>query len=111
MAKKTITSIIDDFDGAEGASTVRFGFEGSDYEIDLGADHRQALADLLLPYISAGRSIQRRATATTTGLRGASGSNDPAIRIWAKSNGIEVPSRGRLSEGLRSRYAKEHVQV
>ena len=35
MAQKIQTLFIDDLDGSEAAGTVRFGLDGTDYEIDL----------------------------------------------------------------------------
>jgi hypothetical protein len=32
--------LIDDLDGGEAAGTVRFGLDGTEYEIDLSAAHR-----------------------------------------------------------------------
>ena len=35
MAQKVQTLLIDDLDGGEAEATVRFGLDGTDYEIDL----------------------------------------------------------------------------
>jgi hypothetical protein len=47
MAQKIQTLFIDDLDGSEAEGTVRFGLDGTDYEIDLNAGHAQALRDAL----------------------------------------------------------------
>jgi Lsr2 len=39
MAQKIQTLFIDDIDGGEAEGTVRFGIDGSEYEIDLSATH------------------------------------------------------------------------
>ena len=41
------TLFIDDLDGSEAEDTIRFGLDGTEYEIDLNAEHGQALRDAL----------------------------------------------------------------
>ena len=45
MAQKVQTLFVDDLDGSEAEGTVRFGLDGTDYEIDLNAKHAQELRD------------------------------------------------------------------
>ena len=51
MAQKIQTLFIDDLDGSEADGTVRFGLDGTDYEIDLNAKHAQELRDALARYV------------------------------------------------------------
>ena len=60
MAQKIQTVFVDDLDGSEAEGTVRFGLDGSEYEIDLNAGHAQALREALAPYVSAARRAGRR---------------------------------------------------
>jgi hypothetical protein len=39
------TLFIDDIDGSAAEGTVRFGLDGTEYEIDLNAEHAQQLRD------------------------------------------------------------------
>ena len=55
MAQKIQILFIDDLDGSEAEGTVRFGLDGTDYEIDLNAEHAQALRDALARYVHAAR--------------------------------------------------------
>ena len=55
MAQKVQTLFVDDLDGSAADGTVRFGLDGTDYEIDLNTEHAQALRDALARYVSAGR--------------------------------------------------------
>ena len=41
MAQKVQTLFIDDIDGSAAEGTVRFGLDGTEYEIDLNAGHAQ----------------------------------------------------------------------
>ena len=47
MAQKVQTLFIYDLDGSEADGTVRFGLDGTEYEIDLNTDHAQELRDAL----------------------------------------------------------------
>ena len=53
MAQKIQTLLIDDLDGGEAAGTVRFGLDGTEYEIDLSAAHSDELRKALEQYLSA----------------------------------------------------------
>ena len=55
MAQKVQTLFVDDLDGSEAEGTVRFGLDGTEYEIDLNA---QQLRDALARYVAAGRRVR-----------------------------------------------------
>ena len=96
MAQKIQTLLIDDLDGSQADGTVRFGLDGSEYEIDLNAEHAQALRDVLARYVKAGRRSRGGARRPGRGGRGAAGGlNTTEVREWAKGQGIEVKDRGR----------------
>src|SRR5260370_20234849 len=91
MAQKVQTLFIDDLDGSEADGTVRIGLDGTDYEIDLNAEHTRQLRDALARYISAARwaggSIRSRPAAPArprrpdpTALKSASGPRPRASR-------------------------------
>jgi hypothetical protein len=50
MAQKVQTLFVDDLDGSEAEGTVRFGLDGTEYEIDLNAKHARQLRDTLPRY-------------------------------------------------------------
>ena len=56
VAQKIQAIFIDDLDGGDADGTVRFGLDGTEYEIDLNAGHAQALRDALAPYVRAART-------------------------------------------------------
>ena len=98
MAQKIQTLFIDDLDGSEAEGTVRFGLDGTEYEIDLNAEHAQALRDALARYVGAAR---RAGGGTRRPARGgrraqADGVHSTEVREWAKAQGIEVKDRGRV---------------
>ena len=102
MAQKIQTLFIDDLDGTEAEGTVRFGLDGAEYEIDLNAEHAEALRDALARYVSAARraSGAARRPARTGRRAAASGLNTGEVREWAKAQGIEVKDRGRVPAEL-----------
>jgi hypothetical protein len=56
VAQKIQTLFIDHLgrEGSEAEGTVRFGLDGTEYEIDLNAEHAQALRDALARYVGGG---------------------------------------------------------
>lgn len=107
MAKKVVVQLVDDIDGGAASETVVFALDGTTYEIDLSDDHAAQLRESLSYWIANGRrSTGRRAA--PRGPRRAGGNSDTArIREWARSQGIPVPERGRVSAELRERYERE----
>jgi len=102
VAQKVQTLFIDDLDASAADGTVRFGLDRSEYEIDLNAEHAQALRDALARYMSAGRRVGGSARRPVRSGRRApvSGLNTTEVREWAKAQGIEVKDRGRVPAEL-----------
>jgi len=93
----------DDLDGSPADETVRFGFGGTEYEIDLSKKNAAALRKQLAPFIEharkAGRGQSRRAARTA-----ASRQRSDDIRTWAKDQGIAVSERGRIPANVVEQY-------
>jgi hypothetical protein len=106
VAQKIQTLFIDDIDGSTAEGTIRFGLDGTEYEIDLNAEHAQQLRDALAAYVRAGRRMSggSRRAARTGGRRSAGGLNTTEVREWAKAQGIEVKDRGRVPAELVARF-------
>lgn len=102
MAQKVQTLFVDDIDGSAADGMIRFGLDGTDYEIDLNTEHAQALRDALAPYINAARRASGGARRQVRNGRKApvNGVNTTEIREWAKAQGIEVKDRGRVPAEL-----------
>jgi hypothetical protein len=98
VAQKVQTLFIDDIDGSAAEGTVRFGLDGTEYEIDLNAEHAQQLRDALAGYVRVGRRV---GGGPRGGRRGsASALNTTEVREWAKAQGIKVKDRGRVPAEL-----------
>ena len=102
MAQKAQTLFVDDLDGSEAEGTVRFGLDGTEYEIDLNAKHARQLRDALARYAAAGRRLGASARRPARGGRKAQPNalNTTEVREWAKAQGIDVKDRGRVPAEL-----------
>ena len=112
MAQKVQTLFIDDLDGGEADSTVRFGLDGADYEIDLSTEHARALRDALARYVEAARRARGGARRPArSGLRArADGVDSTEVREWAKAQGIDVKDRGRVPAELVVKFKAATTQ-
>ena len=102
MAQKIQTLFVDDLDDSEAEGTVRFGLDGTDYEIDLNAKHAQELRDALARYVAAGRRVRAstRQPARSARKTQPNALNTTEVREWAKAQGIDVKDRGRIPAEL-----------
>jgi hypothetical protein len=84
MAKKVTVTLVDDFDG-EGAAdeTVEFGLDGVSYEIDLSGRR-------------VGGRRRGRSAGSGRGRAAIDREQSAAIREWARRNGHNVSTRGRI---------------
>ena len=119
MAQKVNIVLVDDIDGSEATETVSFGLDGTTYEIDLNDANAAALRDALAGYVGHGRKVgaaprragRRSGSTGSSGSGSASSAGGPSakeIRDWARSNGHDVPERGRVSAEVREAYAAAH---
>ncbi|MBT2501596.1 Lsr2 family protein [Curtobacterium sp. ISL-83] len=117
MAQKVTVQLVDDLDDSpitpgEGR-TLEFGFDGSSYEIDLTNDNVDKFREAISDYVAAARKVSGRRTSGATGAPKAApkrGNSEELakIREWAKENGYEVSTRGRISTQVQEAYAAAH---
>jgi len=102
MAQKVSVVFEDDLTGGPAEQTVRFAFDGTDYEIDLNAKNAATFSKQLAPYIEharrAGRAQARPGRAAVNRQRSAD------IRAWAKEHGLAVSERGRIQATVLEQY-------
>jgi hypothetical protein len=105
MAQKVNIILVDDIDGSEATETVTFGLDGTSYEIDLNDANAAALREAISPYVGHARKVGRASGRRTAKAASASGGT-PAkeIRDWARSNGYDVPDRGRIPAEVREAF-------
>jgi hypothetical protein len=103
MAQKIAVALEDDLDGGPADETVRFGLDGTEYEIDLSTKNANAFRRQLAPFIEharkAGRGQRRRPGRTVS-----SRERSADIRAWAKDQGITVSERGRIPASVVEQY-------
>ncbi len=101
MATKVTIALEDDLDGGPADETVRFGFGGAQYEIDLNKKNARAFRKQLAPFVEharrAGRGQRRPPTSSSRQRSG-------DIRAWAKEHGIAVSERGRIPASVLEQY-------
>src|ERR1700744_5484965 len=104
MAQRIQTLLIDDIDGGEAAGTVRFGLDGTEYEIDLSAAHSGELREALARYLAHARRTGGAAKGAGRGRRVGAAVDTAKVREWAKGQGIEVKGRGRVPADVLEQY-------
>jgi hypothetical protein len=104
MAQQTQTLFIDDIDGGPAEGTVRFGLDGTDYEIDLSTAHSEELHKVLAGYVTHARKAAVTARRGHRGRRGADVLDTRKVREWAKGQGIDIKERGRVPAEVIEKY-------
>jgi nucleoid-associated protein Lsr2 len=103
MAQKVTVVLEDDLTGGPADQTIRFAFEGTDYEIDLNAKNPATFSGQLAPYIAHARPAGR-AQPHRPGRAAASRQRSGDIRAWAKEHGLAVSERGRIPASVVEQY-------
>lgn len=109
LAQKVNIVLVDDIDGSEATETVSFGLDGTSYEIDLNDKNAAALREAISGYVGHARKVggARRGRKTAAASAGG-GTSAREIRDWARSNGYDVPDRGRVSADVRAAFEAAH---
>lgn len=97
MARIERVILTDDIDGSEAASTLQFGVNGRDYEIDLSAENLEKFHSALEEFVSAASQTKKKSKPAT-------GGDADRIRQWAAEVGMEVNPRGRLKKEVVEAY-------
>lgn len=111
MAQKVHIVLVDDLDGSEATESVSFGLDGTSYEIDLNDANAARLRDALAEFVGHARKVgsaSRRGGRRSSAAAASTGPSAREIRDWARSNGYDVPDRGRVSAEVREAFAAAH---
>jgi Lsr2 len=106
MATRIVSDLRDDLDGSKAKETVRFSLDGVEYEIDLSERNANRLRNSLSDFIAHGRKIGGRKRRSNG--RGTDKAQLARIRSWAKSHGMKVSDRGRISQEVQDAYQASH---
>jgi len=104
MAQQIQTLFIDDIDGGPAEGTVRFGLDGTDYEIDLSTVHKEELHKVLAAYVTHARKAAGTARRGSRGRRPADVPDTRKVREWARGQGIDIKERGRVPAEVIEKY-------
>ena len=106
MAQRTQVLYVDDIDGSEAEGTVRFGFGGTDYEIDLNKEHADQFNAAVGPFVAAARKVP----SSRKPARGARAARHDLsdVRAWARDQGIKISERGRIPADILAKYNAAH---
>ena len=110
MAKKTevLVTMTDDLDGGKAESSVSFGYQGTNYEIDLSKRNSAAMEKVLATYLAVARKVPSTRRSAGRSSSRAAKSDLPAIREWAQENGYQVSGRGRIAADVQEAYRAAH---
>ncbi|WP_270411176.1 histone-like nucleoid-structuring protein Lsr2 [Microbacterium maritypicum] len=108
MARKIITSLVDDIDGSDAAETVTFALDGKAFEIDLSTANAAKLREVLAPWVDSARRVAGAAARTRTAPVRGGRADLNAVREWARGQGLKVSDRGRVSATVLEAYTKAH---
>lgn len=107
MAQRVVTQFVSDLSGEElgtDGQTVKFGYLGVDYEIDLSPAEADAFADALSAYLHAARRVGGRRKSSSRASR----DDLASVRAWAKEHGYKVSSQGRIAREVLEAYDAAH---
>jgi hypothetical protein len=109
VARKIHVQLIDDISGEDAQETLRFSFDGADYEIDLAGENAAGLRAALAPFIAHGRRVRSAPGSRSTRAAVSSRREETQqIREWATANGYSPNSRGRISQDIKKAYDDAH---
>lgn len=103
MAK--ITKIVDDIDGSDATDTLEFSWGGDNYTIDLNDENATGFRNFMATYVMHATKVRhevKSAAKRSGAVRSTSELNE--IRTWARANGYEVASLGRIRDEVVTAY-------
>ena len=115
MAQKVLVQLVDDLDGtsSQDVTTVLFGLDGVNYEIDLSDANAERLRESLQEFVDSARRtggrIKRGVRPAQSGKSGSSGEAGQ-IREWALENGYELAGRGRIPSHVVEAYKEAQAE-
>ena len=110
MAQRVQVELVDDINGEVAQETVRFGVDGTEYEIDLTTENAEKLRSTLSEYTDkarkarSGRKGQGGQQSASASFTKSKREETQQIRQWAQDNGHNPSSRGRLNQSIVDAY-------
>jgi hypothetical protein len=112
VATQTTVTLVDDLDGDQAVETVTFGVDGRVFEIDLSSANADRLRGVFAPLVQAGRRSGKPTAGQTAPKQRTTRAVDreqaQAVRDWARSQGMPVAPRGRISREVLAAFDAAH---
>ena len=108
MAQKMQILYTDDLDGSEAEGTVRFGYNGAEYEIDLSKKNSDKLAKALGPFVDSARRVSASRRRAGRAVPAGGRQDQSVVREWARAHGLKVSDRGRIPADIIAKYQAGH---
>jgi hypothetical protein len=116
MAQRVQVELVDDLNGEIAQETVRFGIDGTEYEIDLTTENAEKLRSTLAEYADKARKAkpgrrgqsEQKSALTSSSAGRAKREDTQQIRQWARDNGYNPSSRGRITQSIIDAYNEAH---
>ncbi|MFE7423716.1 Lsr2 family protein [Rhodococcus sp. NPDC057529] len=115
MARKVVVELVDDIDGTvfgDDGESIHYAVDGVEYVIDLKDEHARELRETFEYYIAhstpvGGRKHRADRSATPVPARRSS-DETKKIRAWARGQGYELSSRGRIPAEIEQAFLDAH---
>lgn len=108
----TVTKLVDDLDGSDATDTLEFSWGGDNYTIDLNDGNADQFRTVMALYVSHATKVRHEVKAPTKRFSPARSSSElNQIRNWARENGFEVSSMGRIREEIITAYENRDESV
>ncbi|RJT76938.1 Lsr2 family protein [Arthrobacter cheniae] len=108
MAQRVQVDLVDDLNGEVAQETVRFGVDGTNYEIDLTKENAEKLRSTLSEYVEKGRRARgdrkSHGGQQSASMNRSKREDTQKIRQWAQDNGHNPSSRGRITQSIVDAY-------
>lgn len=112
MTKEVVIITHDDFDGSIDASTVSFGWQGIDYEIDLTEVHAKEFEEAIRPYLDRARQIEpAKGTKRTKSAPHTASARKPYAKVKARKAELARIRDWAASEGFQLKSARVPYEV
>ncbi|GAA1126904.1 Lsr2 family protein [Arthrobacter flavus] len=111
MVQRVQLQLVDDLNGQLAQETVRFGIDGTKYEIDLTKENAVQLRAAVALYVDGARKAasSRQGQSVQAGLSATRKREElQRIREWAQANGHNPRARGRVPHSILDAYNKAH---
>jgi hypothetical protein len=108
MAKKVNVVLVDDLDGGDAEETLRFGLDGTSYEIDLSKQHAYLLREGLAQWVAVARRVPNSSHRGKPAQARSGRKRSAEVRDWCRENDIEVNDRGRIPVRIQEQFDDAH---